>query len=186
MLVSFSDFARLKGVSPAAVTIASKERIKDAIVLRDGKKLLDRSKALELWDRNTSRNGSERLSKRAKERDRRPFDGQVVDQPTKQELRTLIMGLPEDQIPGLDVSRERREHYNAEIARLDALEKRKELVSNDEVVREASRLARQVRDLLLMIPGRNAAKLATMSDTEAVRALLSQEIEAALRGLANA
>ena len=61
MLISFSDFARLKEVSAPAVTTACKSRIKDAIVERNGKRMLDRDKALELWDRNTKRNGSERV-----------------------------------------------------------------------------------------------------------------------------
>ncbi len=195
MLVSFSDFARLKGVSAPAVTIAAKSRIKDAIVERNGKRMLDRDKALELWDRNTRRNGSERVSEQAKRRDRRDQDAGADDVhvpltaqgtlTSSQALKSLIMGLPEDQIPGLDVSRERKEHYNAEIARLDALAKRRELVPNDDVVKEASRLARQVRDLLLIIPGRNAAKLATMQDAETIRSLLEGEINTALRGLAN-
>jgi hypothetical protein len=43
-----------------------------------------------------------------------------------------------------------------------------------------------VRDLLLMIPTRNAAKVVTMKDQEEVRALLQAEIESALRGLAGA
>jgi phage terminase Nu1 subunit (DNA packaging protein) len=58
-----------------------------------------------------------------------------------------------------------------------------ELVLADQVKQEASRLARQVRDLLLMIPSRNAAKVATMQDQEDIRALLQAEIESALRGL---
>jgi phage terminase Nu1 subunit (DNA packaging protein) len=95
------------------------------------------------------------------------------------------MGLPEDQIPGLDVSRERKEHYLAEIARLDALAKRRELVPGDVVTKEASRLGRQIRDLLLIIPGRNAANLATIQDAEAIKTLLEAEIHTALRGLAN-
>jgi phage terminase Nu1 subunit (DNA packaging protein) len=105
---------------------------------------------------------------------------------TSEALKTLIMGLPEDQIPGLDVSRERKAHYDAEVARLEALKERQELVLVQEVRQEASRLAKQVRDLLLMIPARNAAKVAAMQDQEKVRALLQSEIETALRGLANA
>ena len=192
MLISFSDFARLKGVSAPAVTIAAKKRISDAIVEHEGRRMLDRDKALELWDRNTKRNGSEKLSPEAKARARRPLkpdrrpSGGEIPKPSADQLKTLIMGLPEDQIPGLDVSRERREHYNAEIARLDALAKRRELISADEVRTEASRLARQVRDLLIIIPGRNAAKLATMQDAEEIRVLLDGEITSALRGLANA
>jgi hypothetical protein len=191
VLISFSDFARLKGVSAPAVTIAAKNRIKDAIVENGGKRMLDRDKALDLWDRNTKRNGSEKLTPEARARARRPLKsdngspaGEIL-KPTPDQLKTLIMGLPEDQIPGLDVSRERKEHYLAEVARMDALAKRGELVPNDGVTKEASRLGRQVRDLLLIIPGRNAASLATMQDAEAIKALLEAEIHTALRGLAN-
>lgn len=191
MLISFSDFARLKGVSAPAVTIAAKNRIKDAIVESNGRRMLDRNKALELWDRNTKRNGSEKLSPEAKARARRPLksdDGSPAGEIPKHspdQLKTLIMGLPEDQIPGLDVSRERKEHYLAEVARMDALAKRRELVPGDVVTKEASRLGRQVRDLLLIIPGRNAANLATMQDAETIKSLLEAEIRTALRGLAN-
>lgn len=194
MLISFSDFARLKGVSAPAVTTACKSRIADAIVEHNGKRMLDRDKALELWDRNTKRNGSERVSADAKQRDRRELERDIPGVPlpppaqvpaaTGDQLKSLIMGLPEDQIPGLDVSRERREHYNAEIARLQALKERGEMGNLQDVRKEASRLARQVRDLLLIIPSRNAAKLAAMSDPEEIRALLQAEVESALRGLA--
>ena len=188
MLISFSDFARLKEVSAPAVTTACKSRIKDAIVERNGKRMLDRDKALELWDRNTKRNGSERVSAAAKQRDSQGLQVYPPTAPpaTGEQLKSLIMGLPEDQIPGLDVSRERREHYNAEIARLQALKERGEMGSLQDVRKEASRLARQVRDLLLIIPSRNAAKVAAMSDPEEIRALLQAEIESALRGLASA
>jgi hypothetical protein len=192
VLISFSDFARLKGVSAPAVTIAAKKRINDAIVESNGRRMLDRDMALELWDRNTKRNGAEKLSPEAKARARRPLkpDNDLptgeIPKPSPDQLKTLIMGLPEDQIPGLDVSRERKEHYLAEIARLDALAKRRELVPNDVVTKEASRLGRQVRDLLIIIPGRNAARLAAMQDAESIKALLEGEIHTALRGLANA
>ncbi len=196
MLIGFSDFARLKGVSAAAVTTACKSRIKEAIVERNGKRMLDREKALALWDRNTKRNGSERVSDEARQRDQRGLSGEPGEAPavtaaevagvTPEALKTLIMGLPEDQIPGIDTSRERKAHYDAEVARLEALRARDELVLTQEVKQEASRLAKQVRDLLLMIPSRNAARVVTMQDQEQVRALLQSEIETALRGLASA
>ena len=155
---------------------------------RNGKRMLDRDKALELWDRNTKRNGSERVSDDARQRDQRALASEPgeVSGVTPEALKTLIMGLPEDQIPGIDISRERKAHYDAEVARLEALKERGELVPNYEVVREASRLSRQVRDLLMPIASRNAAALATMQDTDAIRALLEGEIYSALRGLANA
>jgi phage terminase Nu1 subunit (DNA packaging protein) len=61
-----------------------------------------------------------------------------------------------------------------------------ELVLAADVRQEASRLARQVRDLLLIIPNRLAAKLAGMTDQDQVRSELQGEIESALRGLADA
>jgi phage terminase Nu1 subunit (DNA packaging protein) len=61
-----------------------------------------------------------------------------------------------------------------------------ELVLAADVRQEASRLARQVRDLLLIIPNRLAARLAGMTDQDQVRSELQAEIESALRGLADA
>lgn len=190
MLVSFKDFAQIKGVSPAAVTIACKSRIKGAIVERGGKRLLDRDKALELWDRNTKRNGSERVSEDAKVRDRRETSAAAADverptAPSSDQLKTLIMGLPEDQIPGLDVSRERREHYNAELARLQALQAREDLVPTADVKRKAFTLGRQIRDNVMGIPDRVAPLLAAAQDSREVHRMLTEELRTALRVLAD-
>ncbi len=195
MLISFSDFARLKGVSAAAVTTACKSRIKEAIVERNGKRMLDRDKALELWDRNTRRNGSERVSDEARQRDRRELAIDVagalppppvqVPAATGDQLKNLIMGLPEDQIPGLGVSRERKEHYNAEIARLQALKEREELVPTADVKRMASTLGRQIRDNILAIPNRVAPLLAAARDSAEVHRLLNEELRTALRVLSD-
>jgi hypothetical protein len=92
---------------------------------------------------------------------------------------------PADGGPSLAQAKRAKAVYEAELTRLALQREKKELVLADEVRREASRLARQVRDLLLMIPGRNAAKVATMQDQEAIRELLENEINSALRGLAN-
>ncbi len=53
MLVSFSEFAIIKGCSKGAVTHASKSRIAAAVVEEDGKKWLDRDMALDQWRKNT-------------------------------------------------------------------------------------------------------------------------------------
>jgi hypothetical protein len=192
VLVSFAEFARIKEVSKPAVTGAIKNRIADAVVMRNGRRMLDREKALELWDRNTTRNGSEKVSEEAKQRDRRPLELSADPPPpaqvptaTGEQLKTLIMGLPEDQIPGLDVSRERKEHYNAEIARLQALKEREELVPTADVKRMASTLGRQIRDNILSIPSRVAPLLAAAQDSGEVHRLLSEELRTALRVLAD-
>jgi len=184
MLVTFKEFAELREVTPAAVTHAVKARIKEAIVVRNGKRMLDRDKAMAMWDKNTKRNGSEKLSVEAKQRDQRTAGAAAVDNVPDQ-LRTLIMGLPEDQIPGLDVSRERKEHYNAEIARLQALKEREELVPTADVKRMASTLGRQIRDNVLAIPNRVAPLLAAAQDSGEVHRLLSEELRTALRVLAD-
>ena len=195
MLISFSDFARLKGVSAPAVTAACRSRITDAIVEHNGKRMLDRDLALELWDRNTMRNGSERVSADAQHRDRRKLKPDAPGAPprppakvpvaTGDQLKSLIMGLPEDQIPGLDVSRERKEHYNAELARLQALKEREELVPTTDVKRMASTLGRQIRDNILAIPNRVAPLLAAERDSADVHRLLDEELRTALRVLSN-
>ena len=195
MLIGFSDFARLKKVSAAAVTAACKSRIKEAIVEHNGRRMLDRDKALELWDRNTQRNGYERVSAGAKDRDRRELAPDAAGAPpplpvhvpdaTGDQLKSLIMGLPEDQIPGLDVSRERKEHYNAELARLQALKEREDLVTTADVKRMASTLGRQIRDNILAIPNRVAPLLAAARDSAEVHRLLSEELSTALRVLSN-
>lgn len=93
---------------------------------------------------------------------------------------------PEGGGPSLAQAKRAKAVYEAELTRLQLMREKKELLLVEEVKREAARLARQVRDLLLMIPARNSAKLCTMQDQEEIRLLLQVEIESALRGLANA
>lgn len=88
--------------------------------------------------------------------------------------------------PSLAEAKRAKAVYEAELTRLELQQTKGESVMVEEVKKEASRLGRQLRDLMLIIPSRNAAQLATMGDTEAIRALLEQEIESALRGLASA
>jgi hypothetical protein len=90
---------------------------------------------------------------------------------------------PEGGGPSLAQAKRAKAIYEAELTRLELQKEKRELVNADEVRQEAARLARQVRDLLMTIPGRNAAKVATMQDSEAIRALLESEIVNALRGL---
>ncbi len=88
--------------------------------------------------------------------------------------------------PPIAVSKQVKAAYEAKLTELDYKERSGEMGSLQDMRKEASRLARQVRDLLLIIPSRNAAKVAAMSDPEEIRALLQAEIESALRGLASA
>lgn len=100
-----------------------------------------------------------------------------------QGLAQLVAGLPEDSIPALNVSRERREHYAAEVARLEALQRRGELLPAADVRREAMASARLVRDHLLAMPHRIASSLAAEVDVRACHRLLDSEIHLALVSL---
>ena len=88
--------------------------------------------------------------------------------------------------PSLAVSKQVKAAYEAKLTELEYKERSGEMGNLQDVRKEATRLARQVRDLLLIVPSRNAAKVAAMSDPEEIRALLQAEIESALRGLASA
>jgi hypothetical protein len=98
-------------------------------------------------------------------------------------LAELVAGLPEDAIPSLSCSRERREHYRAELARLEALQRRGDLVPAAEVKHEAYEVARAVRDRLLSLPHRLAPQLAVTRDTTEAFRLLDSEIRTSLYGL---
>ena len=176
-LVTKSEYARIRGVTPAAVTIATRSRIADALITRNGRQLLDLDRANELWERNTAKQPP-------------PVSAAPSPPPppapvTDEQLRAFIQGLPEDAIPDLNESRARREHYAAEKARLEALQGRGELITAADVKKEAFSLARAVRDALMTIPDRLAPELAACTDARQVHQLLSDEIRVALRGLSN-
>lgn len=186
-LLKPAEFAAIKGVSKPTVHEAMKVRIAAAVVTVDGRRMLNRELALELWDKNTRRNNNAAIGlpqdrrRAAKENPQPP-----AKPPTTQQLRAFIQGLPEDQIPDLNDSRARREHYLAEKARLDALQGRKELLPADQVKAEAFALARAVRDGMLGIADRLAPVLAATMDSRQVHQLLDEEIRVALRSLQDA
>lgn len=98
-------------------------------------------------------------------------------------LAELVAGLPEDAIPSLSTSRERREHYRAELARLEALQRRGELVPAAEVAARWFDHGRTIRDSLMALPHRLAPQLAVTRDTAEAFRLLDSEIRACLWGL---
>ena len=182
-LVRKSDYARCRGVTPAAVTTAIKTgRIRAAVVTQNGKELIDFDKANELWDRNTLQQPP---SVKQQAQAAAAAAVEAIPTPTDQQLRNLIQGLPEDQIPDLNDSRARREHYLAEKARLEAMRGREELVPASDVKAEAFALARSVRDGMLRVADRLAPLLAATTDARETHRLLTEEIRVALRGLAD-
>lgn len=155
MLIRKSDLARLRGVSPAAVTRAIESgRIAAAVVTRDGRQLLDADLAQALWDRHTLQ--------------RKPAATAAEDAP-----------------PDLNDSRARLLHHRAELARMEAEQRAGELVAAADVRAAAFATARAVRDALLALPNRMAPQLAATADAREVHRLLTAEITLALRSLAD-
>ena len=180
-LMTQAQYARHRGCTPPTVADAKKVRIKPALVEKNGSFLIDSEIADGLWDAGKVRNSHKgKASQPAANTSEGSPPGRL---PSDSEIKALVFGLPEDEIKDLDVSIKRKQHYDAERARVGALRERGEALSRVDVETRAAKLARQVRDLLLIIPSRNAARLAAMGDPEAVRALLEEEIESALKGL---
>lgn len=78
-----------------------------------------------------------------------------------------------------NAARTEREDLQAQIARIDLEERRGHLVEAGEVRRVQFGAARSVRNLLLALPARLANTLATMTDADACRQLLRDEIRLA-------
>ena len=175
MLVTFSEFAAIKGCSKAAITAAIRtERIAAAVVEKNGKRWLDRDVALELWNKNTKKTHNARVS-----------EADSVEPRTPKELQRRVAALPDDEIPELNESRARREHYQAELAKLEVDLKRRELVPAVEVKKEAFALGRSVREALANLADRLSHQLAGEVDPARIHQVLSEEHRAALTELAD-
>ena len=174
MLVTFSEFAAIKGCTKAAVTHATKSRIAAAVVEKDGKRWLDRDVALELWRKNTLKNNAAKVDE----------PDPVVPRDAR-ELRQQVAGLPDDEIPELNESRARREHYQAELAKLEVDLKRRDLVPAVDVQKEAFALGRSVREALANLADRLSHQLAGETDPARIHAVLTDEHRAALVELSN-
>lgn len=130
--------------------------------------------ALDLWRKNTLKNNVAKVDEPdpVKPRDAR-------------ELRQQVAGLPDDEIPELNESRARREHYQAELAKLEVDLKRKELVPAVDVQKEAFALGRSVREALANLADRLSYQLAGETDPARIHAVLTDEHRAALVELSN-
>jgi len=83
-----------------------------------------------------------------------------------------------------NVSRARREYFDAVHAQAKAEQLSGTLINREEVTRSAFNVAREVRDALFLIKDRLADELATMTDPNAVSAYLDTEFRNALTKLA--
>jgi hypothetical protein len=191
MLVSFADFAKDQGVSRAAITQACSGRLASAVRDVDGKRCLDQERALELWTRGSVRQARKPkaapaapAAPAASPSPGRPGRPRAVD-PDAAAVAAEVMRLPDDAIPDLGISLERKEHYRAELAKVEAMRRREEVGSIAEMRREAFTLAKTVREGVLGVVARVSADLAAMTDQQEVEQRLEEELTVALRVLAD-
>ena len=110
-----------------------------------------------------------------------PLAEQAIAKRKPADLKKEIESLPDDEIPGFNESRTRREHYLAEKVRLEVQTLQGELVSAADVKAAAFKKGRAVRDSIMAIPDRLAAQLAGTTDTRLCHQLLTEELRVALR-----
>ena len=183
-LVNQADYARMRECTEAAVSTARKDgRIKAAEVIRNGKVLIDSDKADALWARNSKRRrGGPSPKSAAKPAEPSP---RPISMPTDDQLLSLVMRLPEDAIRPIGESEERKLHYQAELAKVQALQAREEVGSIDAMKREAFALGKAVRDGVLAVVPRVSADLAALTDSFEIEQCLEAELLTALRVLAD-
>ena len=163
MLISLAELAMLKNVSRAAVTKKIKSgKLEGAVVNHNGRKMVNKEEAFRLWDMADTRTVTT----------------------VKKELKEKIDSLPADSIPDFAESKAKREFYLAELAKLDVEEKKKQLVSVDEIKKSSFAKARSIREALTNLADRLSHQLAGEDYATVIHNLLSTEHREALENLA--
>ena len=169
MFITFADLAKLKSVSRSAVSQRRQTGIlKDAIVKVNGREMLNKELAVELWDRNSV-----------------PAPSPITAE-TKKELKKQVQDMPADQIPDFNVSRAKNEFYKAELARIQVLQQKKDLISAKEVEKKSFELAVGIREAFLTLPDRVSNLFASETDATAIDGVLRKEIHICLESLVEA
>ena len=166
MLITFADLAQLKNVSRSAVSQRKRTGVLDgAIVKHNGKTLLNKDLAMDLWDKNTA-----------------PVLNQLPVQ-TKKELKKQIDALPDDAIPDFNTSRARKEHWQASLAQLQVQQQKKDLIPVTQIKKSSFEMGRAIRESLANLADRLASQVAGETDPQVIHKLLTQEHRAALEQL---
>lgn len=179
-LVTAYKFAEAVNCSRQAVSKAIKQGRLDGALVDTGNvnPKIDLAKALEIWGSTV-----------------RPSAAQIPAKPKKEtpklaaaqkEVRKQVTYVAEEDVPDFYTSRARKEHYNAEIAKITAATQMEELVSAADVRKESFAMARAVREALTNLADRLANELAGETDPARVHQLLTQEHRQCLMELADA
>ena len=138
-------------------------KLDGAVVNHNGKKLVNKEEAFRLWELQAPPSR---------------------DKSVRTQLKKQINNLPVDSIPDFAESKAKREFYLAELAKLDVEEKKKQLVSVDEIKKSSFAKARSIREALTNLADRLSHQLAGEDDATVIHNLLSTEHREALENLA--
>ena len=163
MFITFADLAKLKGVSRSAVSQRRQTGIlKESIVKVNGREMLNKDLAMELWDQNSVPAPT------------------VLTAQTKKELKKQVDGMAADEIPDFNISRAKKEFYTAELARIRVEQQKKELISAKEVEKKSFEMAVGIREAFLTLPDRVSNLFASETDPTAIDSVMRQEIHSCL------
>ena len=163
MFITMAELADFKNVSRAAVTKKVKSgKLDGAIVNHNGKKKVNKEEAFRLWDLQAS-----------------PSKDTTVKKQLKEEIDAKSI----DEIPNYAESKAKREHFLAELARLDVEQKKKDLIPVTEIKKSSFEMGRAIREKLTNLADRLANQIAGETDAQIIHKLLTEEHRTALEEL---
>ncbi len=158
-----AELAMLKNVSRQAVSKKIKTgKLDGAIVNHNGRRMVNKEEAFRLWDLQAL-----------------PSKDTTVRNMIKQEIDSKTY----EQIPAYGESKAKREYFLAELAKLDVEEKKKQLVSVDEIKKSSFATGRSIREALTNLADRLSHQLAGEDDATVIHNIISNEHREALENL---
>ena len=163
MFITMAELAKLKNVSRMAVSKKVKAgKLDGAIVNHNGKRKVHKEEAFRLWDLQAPPSKDTTLRKQLKQK----IDSKTVDE-----------------IPNYAESKAKREHFLAELARLDVEQKKEELILVSDITKSSFEKGRAIRESLINLADRLASQIAGETDAQIIHKLLTDEHTAVLEEL---
>jgi hypothetical protein len=165
MFITMAELATFKNVSRAAVTKKVKSgKLDGAIVNHNGKKKVNKEEAFRLWDLQSPPSRDKNIKKELKEE----IDAKSINE-----------------IPNYAESKAKREHFLAELARLDVEQKKEKLILVSDITKSSFEKGRAIREKLTNLADRLANQIAGETDAQIIHKLLTDEHTAVLEELVN-
>jgi hypothetical protein len=189
-LITRREAARRLGVAPAQVRKAIKKG-ELSPVEKNGKTYVDWSKTEELWKSKDSSLrafvGSKGGKERSNDRPRVELLTVVGQSNLRGEVAEQLVAATDSgedsdgETPAIAISAARKAALDVELRALALAEKRKELISAEQVRSDMATLGVTLQSILYSIPDRISSDLAGMTDAHAIREVLKVELRRAIK-----